>query len=239
MGANVTITFSLFDKVTAGMNSIQQNFVRTTEYMERLGDRMFKINALSQGFSNFSQSFQEATRPGMEFQSAMADLQAITGVTGKTLDELQTKARATAKTFGFEGAKSVESYKLLLSQLTPELAKQPAALDAMSRNVALLSKTMGGDTTAATEVLTTAMNQYQVSMEDPIRASQVMTEMMNIMAAGAKEGSAELPAIKAALEQSGMAAKTFNVPLPKPLQQLKCSTRQGKRAPRVELPCAM
>ena len=229
MPANVSITFTLFDKVTAGMQKINQNFVKTTDYMEKLGDRMFKINALSTGFQNLSQAFTDATKPGMEFQSSMADLQAITGITNKELSELGSKARSTAKVFGLDGAKSVESYKLLLSQLTPELAKQPAALDAMSRNVAILSKTMGGDSVAATEVLTTAMNQYQVSMADPIEASRIMGEMMNIMAAGAKEGSAELPAIKAALEQSGMAAKTFNVPFAESIAAIEVLDKAGKK----------
>ena len=38
----------------------------------------------------------------------------------------------------------------------------------MGDNIAILSKTMGGDATAAAEVLTTAMNQYGVSLADPM-----------------------------------------------------------------------
>lgn len=74
----------------------------------------------------------------------------------------------------------------------------------MGDNVAILSKTMGGDTIAATEVLTTAMNQFQVSLDDLTKAAGVMSSMMNVMAVAAKEGSAELPAIKATVEDFGI-----------------------------------
>lgn len=124
---------------------------------------------------------------------------------------------------------AVESYKLLLSQLSPELTKNTAALDAMGRNVAILSKTMGGDTTAAAEVLTTAMNQYGVSLEDPMEASRQMADMMNIMAAAGREGSAELPTIKVALEQCGMAAKAAGVSFAETNAAIQVLDKAGKK----------
>ncbi len=79
-------------------------------------------------------------------------------------------ARGGSPPFGIEASGAVESYKLLLSQLSPELAKQPKALNEMGRHVATLSKLMGGDAKSATEVLTTAMNQYGVDLSNPIEA---------------------------------------------------------------------
>lgn len=75
----------------------------------------------------------------------------------------------------------MEGYKLLLSQLTPELGKCPEALKAMGDAIQTTRKLMGGDGTAAAEVLTTAMNQYGVSLDDPMEASRKMVEMMNAM----------------------------------------------------------
>ncbi|MGL5913067.1 MAG: phage tail tape measure protein, partial [Bacteroidales bacterium] len=141
----------------------------------------------------------------------LADLSAITGQTGEGLKAIEGYARESAKTFGLDAAQAVESYKLVLSQLTPEIAKTPSALKAMGDNIAVLSKTMGGDATAAAEVLTTAMNQFGVDLSEPTKASQTMAEMMNVMSAAAKEGSAELPAIKLAIQQVGMAAKGAGV----------------------------
>lgn len=59
------------------------------------------------------------------------DLSAIAVVAGDKLKEIEGYARDTAKTFGTDAASSVESYKLLLSQLSPELGNYPTALRAM------------------------------------------------------------------------------------------------------------
>lgn len=180
------------------------------------------INSALDGIGSFSQ-------PGLELSTSLSDLSAITGVTGDKLKEIENNARDSAKAFGGSAAQGVESYKLLLSQLTPELGKAPKALGAMGKSVAILSKTMKGDTQGATEVLTTAMNQYKVSTEDPIKASKEMSRMMNIMAAAAKEGSAELPQQKAALEQSGMAAKAAKLKFEEHAAAIQVLDKAGKK----------
>ncbi len=184
---------------------------------------------ITQGLQNLNQGFQDLNAPGLKFSTSMADMSAITGLTGKQLDVLGEKARANAKEFGGTASQSVETYKLLLSQLTPELAKQPKVLDAMARNVSLLSKTMGGNTLAATEVLTTAMNQYGVSLDDPIKAQKEMTLMMNIMSAAAKEGSSELPTIKQALENVGGQAKLSGLSFAELNSAIQSLDKAGKK----------
>jgi TP901 family phage tail tape measure protein len=199
--------------------------------MDKIAKRVKSINLIDmhQGFQNVSAELTNLSVAGLDFNSSMGDLQAITGLTGSDLDNLGQKARNNAKEFGGNAAKSLESYKLLLSQLTPELAKQPAALDAMARNVSILSKTMGGDTIAATEVLTTAMNQYGVSMDDPVAAAAEMTNMMNIMAAAAKEGSAELPVIKQAIENVGGQAKLSGLEFAEMNSAIQALDKAGKK----------
>ena len=78
-----------------------------------------------------------------------------------------------------DAAQGVESYKLLLSQLGPELANTPKQLKMMGDSVAILSKQLGGDSAAAAGILTTAMNQYGVSIKDPVQATKSMSAMMN------------------------------------------------------------
>ena len=74
-----------------------------------------------------------------------------------------------------------------------------------------LSKTMQNDVPGASAAMSTAMNQYKVSLDDPMKAAQTMTDYMNIMAAGTVEGSAEIREVAEALKQTGSVAKTFGV----------------------------
>lgn len=212
-------------KVSAIESTSKKSFSSISNHLKSISFVSF-----TQGLQNLNQGLSDISKPALDFSSSMADMSAITGLTGKDLDVLGEKARANAKEFGGSAAQSVETYKLLLSQLTPELAKQPKVLDAMARNVSLLSKTMGGDTLAATEVLTTAMNQYGISMDNPVQAQKEMSNMMNIMSAAAKEGSAELPNIKQALENVGGQAKLSGLSfaeLNSAIQQLDKSGKKG------------
>ena len=219
---------SNFEKVNSSFNKFSTNVLTGIDKIQKKLNSV-NMNAMIQNISAAADGLTSLNDPGMKLSSSLADLSAITGQTGKGLKEIEGYARENAKTFGGSAADGVESYKLILSQLTPEIAKQPKALQAMGNSVATLSKTMGGDTVAATEVLTTAMNQYQVSTIDPIRASKDMASMMNIMTASAKEGSAELPQIKNALEQSGLAAKTFNVSFAETNAAIQVLDKAGKK----------
>jgi TP901 family phage tail tape measure protein len=217
-----------FDKVNASFNKFNNNVHTGIDKVQKQLNGL-RLNNLIQNISSAADGLNSLNDPGIKLSSNLADLSAITGATGDKLKEIEGYARQNAKTFGGSAAEGVEAYKLILSQLTPEIAKQPKALEAMGNSVSTLSKTMGGDTVAATEVLTTAMNQYQVSLVDPIRASKDMSSMMNIMAASAKEGSAELPQIKSALEQSGLAAKTANVSFAETNAAIQVLDKNGKK----------
>ena len=161
--------------------------------------------------SRVSQTLDGLSQAGIRLDSQMHDLSAVAGVTGDALKKIEGYARQSAKAFGTDAGTAVEGYKLLLSQLSPELGKYPEALQAMGNSIQTTSKLMGNDGVAAAEVLTTAMNQYGISLADPMQASREMARMMNVMAAAGQAGSAELPAIKVALEQCGMASKAAGV----------------------------
>lgn len=212
-----------------GLDKVQNNVTKTTKVFGDCYKALMSVNLASQGISELKQSLDSLLVPGIALNSQMADLSAITGLTGQGLKDIEKAARDSAKTFGTDASQNVNSYKLILSQLSPEIAKSSEAMKLMGNNVNILSKTMGGDTVAATEVLTTAMNQYGVSTADPIAASKAMADMMNVMAAGAKEGSAELPQIKQALEQVGMVAKTTGLSFVETNAAIQMLDKAGKK----------
>lgn len=223
------------DKLNASVDKIQGSTVNMDATFKKSFGNMqrdiatIKLSSILDQVDRVATGLNTLNKPGMELSTNMYDLQAITGVAGDKLKEIEGYARQSAKTFGGSASDGVESYKLILSKLNPEIAKVPVALKDMGKNVAITSKLMGGDTVAATDLLTTAMNQYQVSTADPIKASKEMASMMNIMAAGSKEGSAELPQVKEALEQSGMAAKAANVHFAETNAAIQILDKGGKK----------
>lgn len=184
---------------------------KSKDSFDTLAKKVIVLRDLANSFKSLTDGIRDTVQVGIDFDKSMHELQAVAGVSGKTLADIGVYAREAAKAFGTDASTSVESYKLLLSQLGPELAKTPRQLQEMGNAVQTTAKLMGNDVTAAAEVLTTAMNQYGISLEDPIKATATMKQMMNAMAAAGQAGSAELPQIANALKQSGMAANSAGV----------------------------
>lgn len=223
-----------FTSQIGGMSRATGNFSAQVEGADggvrKLTSTLATFSYLKDVFQNVAEGFSQVSGAGIKLDSEMHDLSAVAGVTGDGLKQIEGFARESAKAFGTDASVAVEGYKLLLSQLTPELGKYPDALRAMGDCIQTTSKLMGGDGVAAAQVLTTAMNQYGVSMEDPTAAAGEMARMMNVMAAAGQAGSAELPAISAALQQCGMAAKGAGVSFEETNAAIQVLDKAGKKA---------
>lgn len=184
---------------------------------------------ITQGLQNLNQAFESINSPGLKFGSTLADVSAITGITGSKLEELGEKARASAIKFGGSAAESLNSYKVILSKLGPEIANSLPALDSMENSVRTLSKTMGGDNLKAVEALTTSMLQYGVDLSDPIAASEEMSKMMNVMAAGAQQGAAEVDQVSQSVTVAGVAMKQAKVSFEEGNAAIQLLAKGGKQ----------
>jgi TP901 family phage tail tape measure protein len=221
--------------VGSGMGEIRTKMDQLNASASGIGNnlkvaRAVDISAIGNSFQAIGADLNQAVQPGIEFNSQLKDLEAITGVTGPALENLGERARSMAKDFGGDASRSLETYKLLLSQLGPELAKNPAVLDKMARSSMLLSKTMKGDLAGATQALTTTMNQYGVDVNNPIAANEALNRSVNVLAAASKEGSAEVPALAAGLENVGGNAKAAGVRIELAVAALEQLDKSGAKA---------
>jgi TP901 family phage tail tape measure protein len=206
------------DKTAEAIVPIDENLKKTTETGSRLpelatqiGVAAFAFNQISDAIGKFNQQFQGAIAPGIDFTSQMAEVSAITQMTGDDLDAIGDKARTLAKEFGGDAGAQLESFKGIIGRFGPDIAQSNEALEGMGRNVAILSKLMGGDAVASMDALTTSMLQYGVDLSDPTGATAEMTRMMNVMVAAGNEGSSEVNDTAEALKQAGLSAKNANV----------------------------
>lgn len=236
--ANTTWELRFKDSLTSGISGVNKIIDTTEERVNKLGKGFNRLSAIDlmavdQSAQNVKRGLQDFNQTSMDFESGLAEVEAITGVTGKGLEDLGEKARKSAKDFGGDATDSLNTYKMILSRLGPDIAKSPEALEKMERNVRTLSKTMGNDAVGSADALTTAMLQYGVDLSDPITAQEEMARMMNVMAAGAKEGAAEVPSIAGALKVAGVQAKQSNVDFVETnavLQSLAAGGKEGAEA---------
>lgn len=245
MNHTTTWIFEAKDNVSQPLHTAQENVRRATEGMhntwkdfissmkegwDKLATSMRPIDwqAASQGFLNITQKFSEAAQVGADYEKSLLDVAAITGITGDDLDKLGGKARNLAKEFGGTATDNLATFQTILSRLGPQIGESDEALAKMGSYANTLAKTMGGDVVGATDALTTSMLQFKVNLDDPIAAAAEMERMMNVMAAGAKEGAAEVPQIAQALIQAGGAAKLSNVSFEETNAALQALAQSGK-----------
>ncbi len=225
--AQTTWILSLKDQISRPLRDVRKSTDKALAGVRKIGAMNFY--AVGQSIRELNSQVKALNEPFIEYEASLKELKAITNATDEQVKKMGEAAREAAKQFGTNAAQNVESYKLLLSQLSPEIAQNTDALAAMGNHVNILSKQLKGDTVAATEVLTTAMNQYGISLKDPMQASKKMAEMMNVMSAAAQEGSAELPQIKMALQQAGLTAKTQKVSFEELNAAIQVLDKAGKK----------
>lgn len=168
---------------------------------------MFQFNMITQAVDTVANSMNQLTEPFIEYEKGLADFSAITGISGDALDAFGLKARELAKSFGGSAVGQIDAFKGILSRLGPDIAKSPEALERMGKAVNTLSAASGMDATSSMDALTSSLLQFDVSLDDPVQAAAEMEKMMQTLAAGAKEGAAEIPQVAQAVVVAGVAAK--------------------------------
>ena len=236
IGGNFEAKISGITKATGGFSatveSAQSKLGGFTTALARFDLAKNAVQGIVDGFTQIGSS-------GVALDSQMHDLSAVAGVTGETLKQIEGFARDSAKAFGTDASVAVEGYKLLLSQLSPELGKYPDVLRTMGDCIQTTSKLMGGDGVAAAQVLTTAMNQYGVSLEDPTRASEEMARMMNVMAAAGQAGSQSFRPFRQLYSSAVWPRKPPTSVLRKPTPQSRYLTKRARKRARAVLPFVM
>ena len=234
MNHTTTWTFEANDNISGTLHTAQENVRRATEGMRESWQtlvtslRPIDWQAATEGFQRLTGLFSASAQVGADYEKSLLDVAAITGITGDDLDKLGDKARNLAKEFGGTASDNLSTFQTILSRLGPQIGESDEALAKMGSYANTLAKTMGGDVVGATDALTTSMLQFKVDLQNPIAAAGEMERMMNVMAAGAKEGAAEVPQIAQALVQAGGAAKLSNVSFEETNAALQALAQSGK-----------
>ncbi len=138
-----------------------------------------------------------------EFEKSQSSLQSILGLTKDEMVFFKEASIEMGATSTKTAMQVSEAFKLIGSQ-KPELLKDRDALKAVTEQAIILSEAAEIDVPIAAKALTGALNQMGESADQAAR-------YVNILAAGSKEGAADIPYLNAAIEKSGAVAADANL----------------------------
>lgn len=204
------IDLSLKDLVSSSLAKVRKGF-------EELGKKAEDVQQKAAGFGNVCeriskiqfknmadmldrsvQVFQEATGSGMEYEQAMADLVAITGIAGKELEEIGRVARKTGEESGLGATGAVNAFTLLASQIQiDKIGLQ--GLMTLQKETITLAQAAGMDMVDAATAMAATINQFGLEATEANR-------VINVLAAGSKYGAAEISDLAQSFKVTGSTA---------------------------------
>ncbi len=181
-------------KATKSLNPFKRRLKATKKQADGFAG---SLKRLAVGFIGF-QAIKGAINIGADFQTAMADLNAITGATAETMAFLREESFRLGKSAVVDQAKVATAFKLVASAKS-ELLEDPKGLSKVTQSVLLLANAAGLDMETATRAAVGALNQFNKGAKDADR-------FVNVLAASQAFGASEVGALTEALKVSGKIA---------------------------------
>lgn len=189
---------------------------------DKFGKHMKKLGGIIAGFFAFAKLFQgikKLIQKNAEFGQSLANLSAITGAVGGDLKFYEKQAKKIGASTTLAASEAVKAFELMGSA-RPELLKNKEALAAVTKEAVILAEASGMDLPTATQALAKAMNQFNIPAE---RAGEVI----NILAAGSKEGAEAIPGLADAIKVVGTAANMADISLQQTVGMIETLAEKG------------
>lgn len=154
-----------------------------------------------------------------QFNQSIANLSAITGATGKSLDFLKEKAVEMGSKTTLSASQVAEGFKLIASA-KPELLSNTKALSSVTEESIKLAEAAGTDLPESAKALTTSLNQYG-------KGAEFAAKYVDILAAGAKYGAGDINYLSEGMKKAGTVAASSNVPFVKAAASLEVLAEKG------------
>jgi TP901 family phage tail tape measure protein len=186
---------SLNDKLGEADESqkkVAQSTDNSTKFLKRMAIAIGGLSVLRTGAQVLA-----------EFDKNLADLQAVTGLSGKGLDDLKDKSIEFSKRFGTSASSILEAFKLAGSA-RPELLKNSSAMADLTEKAIILSKASGDDVPTSIKNLTGTLSAFDLPAS---KASEVMDTLANASQLGAQE----IPYLTEAFTKFGAVAQNAGV----------------------------
>lgn len=183
------------------LNNLQDGMNRTDAAATSLGGGLSRLATSIAGVMSVAalvNEFKKAVSVTMEFNATISNLSALTGAVGKDLDVFRQAAIDIGGATSLSATQAAEAMKLIGSA-SPDLLKSADSLKMVTQQAVTLAEAAGSSLPEAADALTGALNQFQLGADQSAR-------VINVLAAGAKEGASEINDTVAAMRNSGVVA---------------------------------
>ena len=162
-----------------------------------------KLDALVNVLSRAGTAITNAATKGFSFGQSMANLSAITGITGDELSKLEENARRVGADSGMGVQAAAQAYTTLASQVDVSRIGIEGLNNLQAKSVTLAQAT-GTSLDTAASTLAGTINQFGLSAEEADR-------VINVLAAGSKFGAANVGELSQSFSAIGTTASTMGV----------------------------
>ena len=183
------------------LDSLQKSFSDTDKSAQQLGGGLNKLATSIAGVLSIAavvNEFKKAISVTAEFNATISNLSALTGAVGKDLEVFRQAAIDIGGSTSLSATQAAEAMKLIGSA-SPELLKSADSLKSVTQQAVTLAEAAGSTLPQAAAALTGALNQFQLGADQAGR-------VINVLAAGAKEGASEINDTVEAMRNSGVVA---------------------------------
>jgi TP901 family phage tail tape measure protein len=178
------------------------------------------------------QVFRKFINDMKDFEKGASELSALTGLMGSDLQFLKDEALNMGSEFKRSGiyisqsaTDILEAFKIVGSA-KPELLKDKEALSEVTKQAIILSEAAGMQLEPAVNALTLTMNQFGASANESAR-------FINVLAAGSKEGAAEIPDLTDSIREFGTVASLSNISIEESVALVEALAEKGLKGSRA------
>jgi len=171
---------------------------------------MGMITAFAASATGLVIGFKQIIQTFNDYEERVDNLSALTGLAGENLEWLSNKAKELSTSTLEGGIRVTQSAQDIIDAFTktgsarPELLKNKEALVEVTTEAIILANAAKTELQPAIEALTMVMNQYNAPASEARR-------IINLLAAGSKEGAGEIPYLTTAFEKAGTVASLAGI----------------------------
>lgn len=182
-------------------NRMVSSMKNTTSSMNVMGSTAKKIGGYIAGafaFTAIIRGLESFVNTNVEFEQSLANLSALTGAVGDDLEFYKKQAIEMGAVTTLTASQVSEAF-MLIGSAQPQLLKSKESLAQVTKEAITLAEAAGMQLPDAARALTGAMNQFKISADSA-------AEVINVLAAGSKEGSADINSLNQSLTNVGTVA---------------------------------